>query len=457
MATTITIDPATRLEGHLKVQLESNAGHVTSARSSGMMFRGFENLLIGKDPRDAAHITQRICGVCPTNHAMAACLAMEAAAGVTAPANARLIRNLILGADFLHSHILHFYHLAAPSFIQGPATPPWTPAYGVDLRFSAAQNQLLVDHYLQALAMRRQAHEMGAIFAGKLPHTVAYEFGGVTSVPTADTIARFRAYLAPITAFVDGPYQADVDLLGQVYPDYYAIGKGYGNLLAFGVFDLNAAGSSKLMARGRVAGASTTVQSVDVNSILEQARFSWYTDASTGLNPAAGVTAPNPDKTDAYSWLKAPRYAGVPYETGALARMWVNGDYRRGVSVMDRHQARVKEASKIAHAMSGWLDQLNLAASSFTSTALPSSGAGIGLTEAPRGALGHWLKINARTVASYQVLTPTCWNASPRDNAGLAGPLEKALEGTPILDVTQPTEVLRVIQSFDPCLSCAVH
>jgi hydrogenase large subunit len=457
MATTITIDPATRLEGHLKVQLESNAGRVTSARSSGMMFRGFENLLIGKDPRDAAHITQRICGVCPTNHAMAACLAMEAAAGITAPANARLIRNLILGADFLHSHILHFYHLAALSYIQGPASAPWTPAYGVDLRFSAAQTQLLIDHYLQALAMRRQAHEMGAIFAGKLPHTVAYEFGGITSVPNADTVARFRAYLAPITSFIDGPYKADVDLLGQVYPDYYTIGKGYGNLLAFGVFDLDAAGSSKLLARGRVAAASTTVQSVDVNSILEQARYSWYTDNSAGLNPTAGVTAPNPDKADAYSWLKAPRYAGVPYETGALARMWVNGDYRRGISVMDRHQARVKEASKIAHAMTGWLDQLNLAASSFTSTALPASGAGIGLTEAPRGALGHWLKINARTVASYQVLTPTCWNASPRDNAGLAGPLEKALEGTPVQDVAQPTEVLRVIQSFDPCLSCAVH
>jgi hydrogenase large subunit len=457
MATTITIDPATRLEGHLKVQVESNAGQVTSARSSGMMFRGFENLLIGKDPRDAAHITQRICGVCPTNHAMASCLAMEAAAGVAAPANARIIRNLILGADFVQSHILHFFHLAVPSYIQGPATPPWTPTYAVDLRFSTTQNQLLVDHYLQALTMRRQAHEMGAIFGGKLPHTVAYEFGGVTCVPTADMISRFRAYLAPITAFVDGTYQADVDLLGQVYADYYAIGGGYGNLLAFGVFDQDATGSSKLLARGRVAGAATTVQSVDLNSILEQARYSWYTDSSTGLNPSVGVTVPNPDKVDAYSWLKAPRYAGVPYETGALARMWINGDYRRGVSVMDRHQARVKETSKIAHAMSSWLDQLNLAASSFTPASIPSSGSGVGLTEAPRGALGHWLKITARAVSSYQVLTPTCWNCSPQDNAGVAGPLEKALEGTPVVDPAQPAEVLRVVQSFDPCLSCAVH
>ena len=269
-------------------------------------------------------------------------------------------------------------------------------------------------------------------------------------------IARFRAYLDPIIAFVDGTYQADVDLLGQVYPDYYAIGGGYGNLLAFGVFDLNAADSSKLLARGRVAGAATTVQPVDLGSILEQARYSWYTDSSAGLNPSAGVTVPNPDKVDAYSWLKAPRYAGVPYETGALAHMWVNGDYRRGVSVMDRHQARVKETSKIAHAMSGWLDQLDLAASSFAPATIPTSGTGIGLTEAPRGALGHWLKINARAVAAYQVLTPTCWNCSPQDNAGVAGPLEKALEGTPVVDPAQPTKVLRVVQSFDRA-ACAVH
>ncbi|MDP3046630.1 MAG: nickel-dependent hydrogenase large subunit [Chloroflexota bacterium] len=105
----------------------------------------------------------------------------------------------------------------------------------------------------------------------------------------------------------------------------------------------------------------------------------------------------------------------------------------------------------------GWLDHLDLAASSFTPATIRTSGAGVGLTEAPRGALGHWLKINARAVAAYQVLTPTCWNCSPQDNAGVAGPLEKVLGGTPVLDHAQPPEVLRVVQSFDPCLSCAVH
>lgn len=325
MTTTITIDPSTRLEGHLKVMATYEAGHVASAHSSGMMFRGFENLLIGKDPRDAAHITQRVCGVCPICHAMAAVLAMESAAGRSALDNARIIRNLILGADFIHSHILHFYHLTLPSYMRGPAMPPWTPAWEVDLRFNAADNQRLVDHYVQALAVRRQAHEMGAIFGGRLPHTAAYEFGGVTSVPKTELITRFRTYLNSIIDFVDNVYLPDVELLAQTYPDYYSIGRGYGNLLAFGVFDLNSSGTSKLLARGRVADGSTTVQSVDVNAIIEQAKYSWYDDSSSGLNPSQGVTQPDPYKPDGYSWLKAPRYAGVSYENrrvGAHVGEW---------------------------------------------------------------------------------------------------------------------------------------
>ncbi len=457
MATTITIDPATRLEGHLKVEVQYNSGRVSSARSSGMMFRGFENLLLGKDPRDAVHITQRVCGVCPISHATASSLALEAASKLSAPDNARIIRNLILGSNFVQSHILHFYHLALLSYIQAPPVAPLSPGYDVDLRFNANDNQRLVNHYLQAFQIRRQAHEMAAIFAGKMPHTPAFEFGGVTPTPTGATITRFTAYLDQITAFVDNVYLPDVDLLAQVYSDYYKIGRGYGNLLAFGVFDQNSTGSSKLLRRGRVVNGAASVQTVVPTRILEQAKYSWYDDATQGLNPSNGVTRPNPDKAGAYSWLKAPRYLGVAYETGSLARMWVNGDYRRGISVMDRHQARAHEAGKIAHAMRRWLSQLNPSASSFTPRQVPTTGAGIGLTEAPRGALGHWLRVNNKKIASYQILTPTCWNCSPRDNAGRPGPLEKALEGIPVLDSTKPIEVLRVVQSFDPCLSCAVH
>jgi hydrogenase large subunit len=137
--------------------------------------------------------------------------------------------------------------------------------------------------------------------------------------------------------------------------------------------------------------------------------------------------------------------------------MWVNGDYRRGISVMDRHQARVHEASKVAHAMLGWISQINTSAAYYSQYAVPVTGSGVGLTEAPRGALGHWLNVTNSKTSSYQILTPTCWNCSPKDNAGTLGPLEKALLGIDVVNISQPIEALRVVQSFDPCLSCAVH
>ncbi len=459
MTRTISIDPVTRVEGHISVSVERDdtLGTIQSARSSGTLFRGFEILLQGKDPRDAIHITQRVCGVCPVSHAMASALAIEAAAGVEVPANARRLRNLILGADFIHSHILHFYHLAALSYVQGPAMPPWTPGYAVDLRLSPAENQTLVDHYVQALAVRRQAHEMGAIFSGRLPHTVAYEYGGVTCVPDQARIDRFRSKLTGIISFIDDTYLPDVELLGQAYPDYYAIGTGYGNLLAFGVFDLDAAGTTKLLPRGRVAGASQEVQTIDLQSIVEETEFAWYDSRTSGRNPAQGETVPQAGKIDAYSWIKAPRYDGVPYETGPLARMWMAGDYRRGVSVMDRHVARALETRKIAYAMQDWLNQLEPGSPVFVRRAVPSSARGVGLSEAPRGALGHWLSIAGGKIDNYQILTPTCWNCSPRDQSGQPGPLEKSLEGAPLSDATQPVEALRVVQSYDPCLACAVH
>ena len=154
--------------------------------------------------------------------------------------------------------------------------------------------------------------------------------------------------------------------------------------------------------------------------------------------------------------MKAPRYSNAPYEAGPLARMWVNGDYQKGISVMDRHAARAQEALKVANALQSWVTQLS-GGPVYNAYITPPSATAFGLTEAPRGALGHWLRITNGLIANYQVITPTCWNASPRDTAGVLGPLEKALIGTPVEDTTQPLEVLRVIHSFDPCLACAVH
>jgi hydrogenase large subunit len=137
--------------------------------------------------------------------------------------------------------------------------------------------------------------------------------------------------------------------------------------------------------------------------------------------------------------------------------MWVNGDYRYGISAMDRIVARALETEKVANAMDGWLSQLVPGAATYTYKATPATGTGIGLTEAPRGALGHWAQIGSSKLTRYQVVTPTGWNASPMDDSGQHGAMEQALIGTPVKDIKNPIELLRVVHSFDPCLACSVH
>lgn len=458
----LTVGPLTRVEGHLEIEVHidpvNGKNQVVDAKAMGTMFRGFESMLRGRDPRDATHYTQRICGVCPIAHGMASTLALENAFRQTAPNNGRILRNLILGANFVQSHILHLYHLAAPDFIDTTGIldmSPWTPRYVTPDMAKGATAAALVQHYVQALAMRRKAHQMGAIFGAKLPHSPVFVPGGATGQVTAQKVADFRKLMDELRAFIDGVMIPDVQALAQLFPEYGSIGKGSGNLLAYGVFDLNSTGSSKLLRRGRYTNGRYA--SVDVRRIREYVRYSYYSSSDSNKNPAAGTTNPQATKSGAYSWCKAPRYDNAVHEVGPLARMWINGDYRQGISVIDRVAARALEAKKVADAMNGWLNQLQVGQASYSYRATPSSGSGIGLTEAPRGALGHWLQIANGKLDRYQFVTPTQWNASPMDDSGRKGAIEQALIGTPVADQSQPIELLRVVHSFDPCLSCAVH
>jgi len=451
---TIVLDPITRLEGHLKVSVTLDANNiVTAAQSTGNLFRDFENMLIGRVPKDAAFLTQRICGVCPVSHAIASSKAVEAASGFTPNLQALLLRDLIQGANFISSNILHFYQLALMDYVKGPQMNPWTPGYTQDFKFSAADSQTLINNYVTALSIRRKAHEMGAIFGGKLPHVGNVVPGGVTALPTSTDITNFRNYLNTITTFITNTYKTDVNKLASTYSDYYNVGKGYGNLISYGVFDTNTTGT-KLFPAGTVTNG--IVGSFASTNIKEYVGHSWYTSPS-GVNPASETTTPSFGKTGAYTWLKAPRYNGTPYEAGSLARTWISGDYKNGVSVMDRHMARYTETAKIAANMQTWLNQIVAGASAFTNLGAPTSGSGIGLTEAPRGALGHWVSVATSKISKYQIVTPTCWNASPMDDAGNVGPIEKALIGTHVVDTTQPVELLRIVHSFDPCTGCSVH
>ncbi len=458
---TAAIDPITRIEGHLKVEIDidtvNGVQQVVDARAVGTLFRGFEILLQGRDPRDAPLITSRICGVCPTAHSLAAALLLDSVYGATPPEASRLLRNLVHGACFLESDILHFYLLCLPDYIRGPAMAPWLPGLELGRRLDPAAENRLVAGYLKAIDLRRKCHEMGAIYGGKLPHTPGFIAGGFTAVSSAADKTKFGALLTEILAFIEGTYIPDVELLSSLYSEYFHIGRGPGNLISFGVFEDGAGGN--LLARGRTVNGTTSPQSVDIVQITEQVTHSWYDDATNNQPPATGTTVPLTPKADAYSWLKAPRYGGAVYECGPLSRMAVAGHYTRGISVMDRHLARAHEARRIAQAMQGWLTALPTDTGAFDAFD-PGTIANhdtLGLTEAPRGALGHWIHVDGTTIGRYQVITPTCWNCSPRDTAGHPGAMEAGLIGTPVARVDHPVEVLRVVHSFDPCLDCATH
>ncbi|MDD4860392.1 MAG: nickel-dependent hydrogenase large subunit [Dehalococcoidales bacterium] len=501
----LVIDPVTRIEGHLKIEVTVESGVVKDARATGNLFRGLEIMLRGRDPRDAQIIAQRICGVCPQSHGIAAALALDSAFGIAdkIPDNARIIRNLIQGAHMAQDHCLHFYHLTAldyvnvadvakyegnnselnsvKDFITRGELGPFFPRYEGDYRLPPEVNQQAVAHYVKALEIRRIGHEMVSIWSGKIPHSVGVIPGGVTSQPTTDKIMAFLGKLKILRDFIDNVYIPDVVAVAGAYPDYFGIGAGCKNLLAYGSYDLegNVADYTKrnrLFKQGTIS-ADLKVNDLDTNKIAEYVKHSWYEDASTGRHPSQGETKPQPGKAGAYTWAKAPRYDSKVYEVGPLARVLVT--YARGeprlkalvdgalgmlkakpdvlFSVLGRHLSRALSAKFIADSLEQWTLALKPGDPVYADYQIPDTGMGMGLTDASRGALGHWIEIKDKKIANYQAVVPTTWNVSPMDDNGNHGPIEQALIGTKVKDEKNPFEVVRIIRSFDPCLACSIH
>jgi hydrogenase large subunit len=284
--------------------------------------------------------------------------------------------------------------------------------------------------------------------------------GGVTLSPSKSQMSKVKMLAVLLRSFVNDVYVPDALFLSRAYPDYFDVGRGSGNLLSAGVFDRP--GKSTLFARGRIVGRhggslqpATGVLPLDTLKIAEDVSHSNYTDGAP-VHPGTGATSPLLDKPGAYSWLKAPRYDGAVYEVGPLARLSVSRYYSGGVSVMDRVLARAFEARRVANALVDWAGRVVPGRKSYTRLGT-ISGTALGLTEAPRGALGHWTSFSAGKVGRYQIVTPTCWNGSPQDANGVSGAMEQALVGTPVADAARPVELMRVVHSFDPCTGCAVH
>ena len=318
----IIVDPITRIEGHLKLEVEVEGGVVKDAWTGGTLWRGLELIMQGRDPRDSEQIMQRICGVCPTAHATAGILALDDAFGIEPPPNGRIIRNLILGSNWIQSHTLHFFHLAALDYVKGPDIAPFKTRYEADYRLPPDINEQAVAIYLEALTMRRKAHEMLAIWGGKAPHVQAIVPGGVSEVPDTSKIYRFLNLLEEIQAFIDDKYVPTVKAVAEVYPDWLSIGVGCKNMLAFGGFPQEE--GQEHVQKNKLYPAGTYIQgqfgSLDPQLVTEEVTYSWYHDDTGGNTPDVAVISPDAEKKNAYSWMKAPRYNGHAMEVGPLAR-----------------------------------------------------------------------------------------------------------------------------------------
>ncbi|HEY6872846.1 MAG TPA: nickel-dependent hydrogenase large subunit [Geobacteraceae bacterium] len=378
------------------------------------------------------------------------------------------------------------------------------PAY----KLPPEANLMATAHYLEALEWQKDVIKIHAILGSKNPHPQTFLVGGM-AIPidpdsqnalNAEKLEEIKRLLAKAQEFVEKVYIPDLLAVASFYKEWAAIGGGVGNYLCYGEFPDPMNGKLWLPAGVIMNKGITKVQPADQKKVAEYVDHSWYeygTGAGKGLHPWEGesegkYTGPKPpyqnlDTNGKYSWVKAPRYDDQPMEVGPLARVLVaygsgqkeakdavDGVLKKlGVgpealfSTLGRTAARGIDCLLIARETPKWLDQLidNIGKGDYAAhngekwdpATWPAEASGYGWHEAPRGALGHWIRIKDQKILNYQAVVPSTWNASPRDAKGQRGPYEAALVGTPMADPNKPLEILRTIHSFDPCLACAVH
>ncbi|AWK89707.1 nickel-dependent hydrogenase large subunit [Azospirillum thermophilum] len=492
--TRLIVGPFNRVEGDLEVRLEIAGGAVAAAHVNAPLFRGFERILQGRDPMDALVVAPRICGICSVSQSHAAALALAGVMGVAPPRNGVLATNLMTATETVADHLTHVHLFFMPDFARAPyATRAWFPR--AEARFKAAQGSAVRG----AMAARAGLFHILGLLGGKWPHTLTLQPGGVARAADARDRVRllailggFRRFLedslfgAPLERVLDltspedldrwraGGPEGDFRLFLEIAEDLglARLGRAYDRFLSHGAYPDAGEEGAHLYRRGTVAEGRHAP--FDPDAVAEHHRFSWMAGRDRAHPPFEGSTVPEmgapepagPEGTqDGYSWCKAPRLAGLPYETGALARQLVDGQplvaalvARDGGTVMSRVVARLLEIARTVRAMEGWVRALEPAGPWCVQGVLPDSGRAVGLTEAARGALGHWLRVEQGRIAGYQIIAPTTWNFSPRDLDGVPGPLERALVGAPVREgETSPLSVQHIVRSFDPCVVCTVH
>lgn len=455
MGNKITINPITRISGFLEIEVEIERNIIVNAKSSGLLFRGFEMMLKGRPPLDAIYFTERICGICSTAHSMASTLALEDVLNIQPNENDKMIRDFIHGSEFIQNHLRHFYQYTIPDFVRGARMETSFIAPHNDYRLPEKIDEEISKHYVDSLKYSRLAHEMIAVLGGKAPHNHGIFVGGVTvNIDSAKWI-KVKSILYDIKRFIEDILIPDVYKIAEYYPDYFNNGIGYKNLMSYGLFDSYSDKRTFYVAPSvMINGKYSTFNS---DKITENIHRAWYELIVDPENPAETSVIENIYKENAYSWIKSPRYEGYAMEVGPLARLWLSGDYNRGISTMDRTIARVLEVKKIIEIMEVFLEKIKLLPTNQGIYEFTQNAYGKGLTDTTRGALGHWILVQNQAIEKYDIITPSSWNLSPEDSKGLKGTVEEALIGTVVQDTKNPVEIGRIVRSFDPCVSCATH
>jgi methanophenazine hydrogenase, large subunit len=572
----VTVDPLTRIEGHQRINTEVDAnGVITDAQSSSLIFRGFERILQNQDPRDAAFLTQRICGVCPLDHGLAATMALDDLYGVAdqVPKDALVMRNIFLGLNEIASHATHIYVLFGPD-LANPAyrnvlttlgdtgNAVWKEMVG---RFAPISYRIdgtpvpAGTSYMAAIPEKKRLQEAIAVIGGRMPGPSSLYPGGYTYPANVSDIVKLSSiYLSvmdfvakntlkvPFDTWIENTYKASspqkavsfvtehlTDLINKsTSTNDFSKDAGWGDVEFYAAFGSELVGETllglpaslkhdtiggykdpskicfvsyggyfkpkdgynprspagdRIFTSGVVSG-NLEYKEFNPDLVTESTGHSFYQNSAPDLAPAKGETIPftDPNKIvftggsdSQYSWDKAPRYDGIPGEVGPLARMLnikeplvtglalaFNEKGYSAANVYTRMLARMQEMAILAYELLTWVTvdyQPGGKISVPLDFAKAKNSSGLGLWEACRGSLGHWISTDSNgKVANYQAIVPGTWLMSPRDTKGIPGPLEQSLIGSKInnvgnVDYTNPIGIFHMGRSYDPCISCAVH
>lgn len=482
--TRLIMGPFNRVEGDLEVQLDMDADTVASAKVLTPLYRGFEKILQGKDPRDALVYAPRICGICSVSQSTAAATALANLQNIDTPLNGELATNIIAATENIADHFTHFYLFFMPDFTrQTYQSEKWFDE-AAD-RFTAIKGQATVE----ILPARAEFLHIVGILAGKWPHTLSIQPGGTTKTVTPMEKFRLAAILLKFRKALEKTvFGADLERIGsistiqelhnwlsQVGPEHsdfcrfmflskqlnlQELGKIENRFLSYGAYSNE---TGHLFEQGTFTDISR--HPLDTKSITEDITHSWMAADSKPRHPFEGVTIPDADMKDGYTWCKAPRLDGQSFEVGALARQIIDGHplirdavVLSGSNVENRILARLLEIALLVPVMQNWVDQLQPGDPFRFHGEMPEQGQAAGLVEAARGSLGHWLVVKNGNISNYQIVAPTTWNFSPRDMDGNPGPLEQALVGAKLRDgEVDAVSVQHIVRSFDPCMVCTVH